>query len=62
MGKGLSVISRDGKHIGKTTGGERQCAMEGCRGIRIGVRWDDGQLTYPCTKGMDFDGKEYKVI
>lgn len=37
---------------GKLTGGERACTLEGCRGKRIGVRWDDGKLTWPCTRGM----------
>ena len=46
-----TVWSRDGAEAGKATGGSRQCAMEGCRGLRIGVRWPDGKLTWPCTKG-----------
>jgi hypothetical protein len=55
------VISRDGKSIGKVTGGERHCQMDGCTGMRIGVRWNDGKLTFPCTKGMSIvkqGGKE----
>jgi len=38
---------------GVTTGGERPCTMEGCPGKRIAVRWPDGRLTWPCTKGMN---------
>jgi hypothetical protein len=37
---------------GTLTGGFRNCQMEGCRGKRLGVRWDDGKLTFPCTHGM----------
>jgi hypothetical protein len=55
---GEVVISRDGINKGKTTGGERHCSMEGCRGTRLGVRWHDGKLTWPCTHGMTFDTRE----
>lgn len=50
--KGEKVISRTGTQEGKTTGGSRHCSLEGCRGLRIAVRWPSGKLTYPCTKGM----------
>lgn len=46
------IIARDGKLIGKATGGGYGCRMEGCRGWRIGVRWRDGSVTFPCSKGM----------
>lgn len=46
------VLSREGDEIGTTTGGTRRCTMEGCQGVRIGVRWPDGKLTWPCSKGM----------
>ncbi len=49
------VISRDGKEQGKTTGGERACTMEGCRGHRVGVKWPDNRVTFPCTAGMVWD-------
>ena len=48
------VFSRDRNTKGKPTGGTRTCQMEGCRGQRIGVRWPNGKLTWPCSKGMDF--------
>lgn len=52
--KGTTIISRDGKLKGKTTGGFRQCRLEGCCGIRIGVRWKrDGKMTWPCSRGMN---------
>lgn len=50
--RGELVYSRSGDQLGKTTGGTRSCRLEGCRGIRIGVRWPDGSLTWPCTDGM----------
>ena len=46
------VQSRDGKVTGRVTSTSRRCQLEGCGGIRIGVRWPDGRLTYPCSKGL----------
>ena len=37
---------------GIPTGSGRICNLEGCSGMRIGVRWPDGKLTFPCTDGM----------
>jgi len=61
---GEVVISRDGRSKGKTTGGERLCTMEGCRGTKVAVRWQDGKLTFPCTHGMTWDTREmvWKII
>jgi hypothetical protein len=56
------VIARreSGKGIvrGVLTGSERSCSMEGCTGRRLGVRWPDGKLTWPCTKGMLFEPRK----
>lgn len=49
------VLSRDGTEKGYCTGGSRRCRMEGCGGKQIGVRWEDGKLTWPCSKGMTWD-------
>lgn len=46
------VLSRDGALVGRTTGGSHFCRLEGCGGLRISVRWPDGKITYPCSKGM----------
>ena len=37
---------------GVATGGMFLCRLEGCGGVRVAVRWPDGRVTYPCTKGM----------
>ena len=57
------VKSRDGKLTGRTTGGERTCQMEGCRGRRLGVRWKNGKITFPCTRGMVYNDakKTWKI-
>lgn len=54
--KGTIVHSRDNKIKGKLTGSSRVCRLEGCTGRALAVRWENGKLTYPCTKGM----REYK--
>ena len=51
------IVSRDGKHVGTPIGTTRMCRLEGCTGLRIGVRWDDGKLTYPCSKGLRWSPK-----
>lgn len=46
------IYDRDGKQAGVPTGGQRHCKMEGCTGMRIRVRWPDGKITWPCSKGL----------
>lgn len=60
---GLVVRSRDGKEAGKLTGSTRRCQMESCTGLRLGVRWEDGKLSWPCTRGMTFNDQtqEWKI-
>ena len=51
--KGDAVVSSDECHVGKIVGDGRACRqVEGCRGLQVPVRWDDGKLTWPCTKGL----------
>lgn len=51
--KGAKVVSRDGKETGTLTGGQRRCQMAGCTGVRVGVRWADNKVTFPCTKSLE---------
>jgi hypothetical protein len=44
-----------GKDTGRVVGGYTPCQMEGCRGVRIFVRWPDGSLTKPCSRGLTFN-------
>jgi len=48
------VYARNGRTVGLMTGGTRQCTMESCRGERLGIRWKDGTLTWPCSAGMKY--------
>lgn len=45
------IVSKNGKQTGRPTS-MRVCNLEGCGGLRIGTRWKDGKLTWPCTRGM----------
>lgn len=36
-----------------TVTGTSPCRMEGCRGVRLHVKWADGRRTYPCAKGVN---------
>lgn len=53
--KGTKVRPRKGAKRGVTTGSRHRCRMHGCTGIRLTVRWSDGKLTFPCSKGMSVD-------
>lgn len=56
--KGARILSEDGKHVGHImTGHLSQCTLEGCSGQRIAVKWKDGKITKPCTKGLMWDEK-----
>ena len=52
LSEGQLIRSRDGKLIGVFTGHSRPCALEGCRGVRLRVKWPDGKYTWPCSQGM----------
>ena len=46
------MLNRDGTIQGIIINpNSRKCAMEGCTGMRIHVKWPDGKSTYPCSKG-----------
>lgn len=48
------VYSKSGANIGVITGGQRPCLLADCGGTRVGVRWEDGRVSFPCAKGMKF--------
>jgi len=49
---GLEVFCRRGRVRGRIVGITRRPCFDGCGGLRLAVRWKDGKITYPCTKGM----------
>jgi hypothetical protein len=60
--KGTLVYSRDAKHRGRTTGSRRMCSLEGCKGDRLGVRWDNSRVSFPCSDGMTFRKKSWRIM
>lgn len=62
--KDQPVWSRGRKEKGAATGNWHHCQLEGCNGMRIAVRWPNGRLTFPCTKGMTFNREDdsYELI
>ena len=60
--KGVRVWARGKKSKGVTTGATRTCMMEGCLGRRVGVLWEDGKHSYPCSKGMDIKGNAWIIL
>lgn len=48
----VTVYSADGSAKGVAKAGGYRCQMEGCTGKRLAVKWPDGTVTRPCTKGM----------
>lgn len=59
--KDTPVLSSDGKKKGKLTGSFRHCGLEGCTGKALAVRWEDGELTHPCTKNMTFNNDTWQI-
>jgi len=49
---GEIIVSRDEKHEGRLSGKSHPCTLEGCRGSRLSVKWDDGRKSFPCTAGL----------
>ena len=46
------VLNRNHSDWGTYTGITRFCTLTGCNGRRMGVRWRDGKITWPCSKGI----------
>lgn len=56
------VYCRGGGERGELTGVQRRCAMAGCIGRAIGVRWPDGKVTWNCSKNLTLrDDGQYEL-
>lgn len=58
---GTPVISRDGRLRGKLLGGRRPCKEKGCTGSLLSIRWENGQVTEPCTTAMTWDQNNQRL-
>jgi hypothetical protein len=66
MPAGTRVYSRKTKgekqKAGITTGALHRCRLEGCTGFRVTVKWPNGRITHPCSKGLlDRKGGGFEV-
>jgi len=60
--EGLVVRSLSGQIEGRTTGSRRPCLSTNCPGWFIGVRWETGQLMYPCSEGWRFEPESREIV
>lgn len=51
--KGMQIRARNDVESGLSTGSTHRCRMAGCTGLRVTVRWKNGKVTHPCSKGME---------
>lgn len=52
---GMRVYGRVGTKYADKYGvviSRRDCNLEGCRGLKLCVKWSDSRRTWPCTKGL----------
>lgn len=47
------VYGSGGTPKGEYRGETRRACFDGCRGRRVAVKWPDGTMTYPCTRGLE---------
>ncbi len=59
--KGQRVYTADANSYGLATGSTHLCRLEGCRGLRVSVRWPDGGHTYPCSAGLVERGPHLQI-
>jgi hypothetical protein len=59
--EGLIIWSKSKTIEGRTTGSRRPCLSSDCEGWFIGVRWESGQMMYPCSKGWAYDPSTKEV-
>lgn len=60
---GTKIFVRKGcRMVGRSTGTFRPCMLESCTGLRVGVRWSNGRLTWPCVRGMEAHCGGYRIL
>jgi hypothetical protein len=58
---GIPVVAKDGSTHGYTTGKSHWCPVQGCYGHRISVRWAGGRTTYPCSNGITYVPRHWRL-
>ena len=60
--EGQKVYSQSGDVCGVASGSVKQCSLDGCRGVRVHVRWPGGTFSWPCSKGMEQRGDGWQIL
>ena len=61
--KFAEIWSRDGEQVGYFLGWrDKLCTLEGCKGLRVAVRWKDGKVTWPCSQGIGSNHRGFKIL
>jgi len=64
--RGKTIYGRRGSNYarvaGTVTGSVRRCSLDGCRGIRVMVKWPDGHRTWPCSEGIVAEGEDLRIL
>ena len=47
------ILNRDCTRSGKFTGGSRRCPPDVCHSHALGIRWDDGKLSFVCARQIE---------
>jgi len=56
-----SMGSKFAKVAATVTGTYTRCQMDGCLGLRVWIKWPDGHVTKPCSKGIVTHGGKHRV-
>lgn len=56
------IWDREQKELGIILNSSYVCRARECDGVRLRVRWQDGKITYPCTRAMSTNDKGEKII
>lgn len=58
----IRVLGGDGMEGRVTDARGYKCQLSGCPGRRIRTVWPDGQVTFPCTQGMEWCEREQAYL
>ncbi len=61
VAEGIVVWSQSHTIEGRTTGSRRRCTTTTCPGWFIGVRWETGQMLFPCSEGWKYTAETNEV-
>lgn len=51
------ILSQDGESVGTPGEWVRTCTMESCGGYELEVKWPDGERTWCCLRGLNWNSE-----